>query len=155
MSKQSLQVKKNTLPPLTTEDQVPPEELLLAGGVAETSPGGLWEPKSTAVETELIRDGGTLWARGVRWDLGDILGGPVNKGPEKRQTGIKYKLICVNVNPDVNITSNNKDMRVSKEQSFMWQKHHIKPFKAQISEVGDEKINQWKGAEEGRKKNFL
>lgn len=79
----------------------------------------------------------------------------MNKGPVKRQTRVKYKLICVNVNPDVNITSNNKDMRVSKEQSVMLQKQHIKPFKAQMSEVGDEKINRWKGAEEGRKRNFI
>lgn len=45
--------------PLTTEDQVPPE-LLLVGGVAGTSTGALWEIKSTQGGTPVVRDGGTL-----------------------------------------------------------------------------------------------
>lgn len=72
---QTIQI--NSLPPLTTEDHVPPEEeLLLVCGVTMDSPGGLWEIKSTPWGTPLVRQGGTLWARGVRWDFGDILGGP-------------------------------------------------------------------------------
>ena len=35
------------LPPLTTEDHVPPEELLLDCWVTGTSPGALWDMKST------------------------------------------------------------------------------------------------------------
>lgn len=46
--------------PLTTEDHVPPEELLLLGGVTGTSPGALWEIKSTPAETPVVLQGGTL-----------------------------------------------------------------------------------------------
>lgn len=51
---------RTILPPLTTEDHVPPEELLLVGGVAGTSPGLLWEIKSTPGGTPVVRQGGTL-----------------------------------------------------------------------------------------------
>lgn len=48
------------LPPLTTEDQVPPEELFLFGGVTGTSPDVPWEIMSTPGGTPLIREGATL-----------------------------------------------------------------------------------------------
>lgn len=61
--------------PLTTEDQVPPEGLLRAGGGGvAASPGALWDRKSP------LREEGTRCVRGVRWDLGDILGGPALRG---------------------------------------------------------------------------
>ena len=77
------------LPPLTTEDHVPPEELLLDCWVTGTSPGALWDMKSTPA---LVRQGGTLWARGVRWDFGDILGGPED-GEETKNTNVKQNKI--------------------------------------------------------------
>lgn len=54
------------LPPLTTEDQVPPEELFLFGGAVCASPDELWEIKSTPGGIPPIREGGTLCERGVR-----------------------------------------------------------------------------------------
>lgn len=74
------------LPPLTTEDQVPLDELLRVAGGTGTSPGALWGMKSTPGGTLL--PGGTLWVRGVRWVFGDILG-----GPEGREMVVTHPII--------------------------------------------------------------
>lgn len=51
--------------PLTTEDQVPPEGLLRAGGGVDASPGALWDRKS-APGGPPARAEGTRCVRGVR-----------------------------------------------------------------------------------------
>lgn len=66
------------LPPLTTEDQVPPEGLLRAGGVVEASPDAQCAINSTP-GGPAPRQEGTLCALGVLWDFGDILGGPTKQ----------------------------------------------------------------------------
>lgn len=65
--------ERGLCPPLTTEDQVPPEGLLRAGGVVEASPDAPCDMNSTPGAP---RQEGTLCALGVRWVFGDILGGP-------------------------------------------------------------------------------
>lgn len=62
------------LPPLTIDDQVPPDGLPRAGGGAEPS-AAPWDMKSPA-RGPAPRHEVTLWSLGVRCDLGDIRGGP-------------------------------------------------------------------------------
>lgn len=63
------------LPPLTTEDHVPPAGLVLATGGAAASLGGLWDTNSRPLDMEPL-PAETLWLRGCRCAFGDILGGP-------------------------------------------------------------------------------
>lgn len=73
-----VQIIYRYLPPLTTEDQVPPEELLREEEEIKVSPGEPWD-KNSAPGGPVPRLEDTLCALGVRWDLGDILGGPVKQ----------------------------------------------------------------------------